>query len=450
MHRTILSKNQILIVTLLFVTLTGWMFCQTGAPQYPPLDTKSRSEIIDSVCFALNDVYIFPEVAKQMEKSLRAKLKKGSYNTITALPEFTEQLTIDLQEVSHDKHLRLRPLPPRDTTEVQPSPEQQKEQRLARLRRDNYGFKKVEILPDNIGYLDFRYFADAGFGEAGDVAAAAMNFLGHADAVIFDMRQNGGGEPSMIQFITSYLFDQPEHLNDFYIRKTNETQQFWTQGHVAGKKLLDIPVFVLTSNNTFSGAEEFSYNLKNMKRGTIIGENTGGGAHPVNSVPFDKLHVLLLLPFGRAINPITKTNWEGVGVEPDIKVSADQALSVARAEALKALLAKEKSESNKQLYTIAIKKLEIERNPLTLTEAELRPYTGEYGPRSITYENNTLYYQRAGRSKYKMIPLGDDLFTLDGIDTFTIKFVRDQSGTVNELVGIYSNGAVDSNQRSNR
>ena len=160
-----------------------------------------------------------------------------------------------------------------------------------------------------------------------------MNFLGNVDAIIFDLRDNGGGDPKMVALISTYLFDQPTHLNDIYNRKEDATTQFWTLPYVPGKRLAGKPVFVLTSKYTFSAAEEFAYNLKNLKRGTIIGETTGGGAHPVSGQRIDD-HFMIGVPSGRAVNPISKTNWEGTGVEPDIKVPANQALEVAKEKAL--------------------------------------------------------------------------------------------------------------------
>jgi len=149
------------------------------------------------------------------------------------------------------------------------------------------------------------------------------------DAIIFDLRDNGGGDPKMIAFISTYLFGEATHLNDLYNRKEDSTTQYWTMPYVPGKRLTGKPVFVLTSKRTFSGAEEFSYNLKNLKRATIIGETTGGGAHPVSGHRVDD-HFMIGVPFAKAVNPISKTNWEGTGVEPDVKVPADEALDVAK------------------------------------------------------------------------------------------------------------------------
>ncbi len=448
---SVLKKRVRISSMFIGLLLLSNVYAQQRASEIPTLDNKTQSAIIDSVSEALNEIYVFPDVAKNMEKLVRQNFKAGKYKAITTLPEFAERLTSDLQSVSKDKHLRIRPLPPRDPNmPAGPSPDEAAKERLAQLLKDNFGFKKIELLPGNIGYIDFRYFADAGFGGAGATAIAAMNFLAHADAIIFDLRQNGGGAPSMIQLISSYLFEEPVHLNSFYIRKTNETEQFWTQGHVQGAKMIDVPVFVLTSSTTFSGAEEFTYNLKNMKRGTIIGETTGGGAHPVEGHVYENLGIAMSLPFGRAINPITKTNWEGTGIEPDVKVPADQALMVARIEATKALIEKAMDEKTKKALAWVLKGLEVEKNPVTLDQKSMADFAGMYGPRKIMIENGTLFYQREGRPKYKLIPMGEDSFMLEGLDYFRMKFNKDSSGKVMELVGMYDDGTTDSNKLSDK
>ena len=150
----------------------------------------------------------------------------------------------------------------------------------------------------------------------------------HANAIIFDLRDNHGGDPNMVALIATYLFDHPTHLNDIYNRRENSTHQYWTLSDVPGKRLVDKPAYVLTSSETFSGAEEFSYDLKNLKRATLVGETTGGGAHLVSGHRIDD-HFEIGVPFARGINPISKTDWEGTGVQPDVKVNAANALETA-------------------------------------------------------------------------------------------------------------------------
>ena len=309
----------------------------SAQPEQPDLtiDAATRTQVIDAILKRLNDSYVFPEVAKKMEQSIRDRTDKKEYDQITSAKQFATTLTKDLQAVSSDKHLRVRyshsPIPERGPRR-EPTAEE-REQRKRDMSWMNHGFVKVERLRGNIGYLEFLNFADEELGA--DTVAASMNFINGTDALIIDLRGNGGGNPAMVALICSYLFGpEPVHLNDLYWREGDRTDQFWTKKEVAGKRYLNKDVYVLTSKRTFSGAEEFTYNLKNLKRATIIGETTGGGAHPGGMFRMSP-HFGAFVPTGRAINPITKTNWEGTGVTPDVAVPADQALVVARLMALK-------------------------------------------------------------------------------------------------------------------
>ncbi len=299
----------------------------TAADMNVKVDAATRTRVIEGAVANLNEFYIFPETAKKMEEALRAHEKKGEYDAISDGDAFATKLTEHLQEVSHDKHLRVN-FVPMAVGKGEPKPSADEEAGMrAEMERNNCFFEKAERLPSNIGYLKFNAFADPAI--CAPTATAAMNFLGSVDAIIFDLRANGGGDPKMIAYISTYLFGEPTHLNDLYNRKEDSTTQYWTQPYVQGKRLAGKPVFVLTSKRTFSGAEEFCYNLKNLKRATIIGETTGGGAHPVSGHRIDD-HFMIGVPFARAVNPISKTNWEGTGVEPDVKVPADEALDVAK------------------------------------------------------------------------------------------------------------------------
>jgi retinol-binding protein 3 len=291
----------------------------------------------------LNDAYVFPETARKMETAIRERMQRKEYDSMTSPAAFAERLTAHLQEVSHDKHLRVvhseRPSPVE--RESQPDPDE-----MARMRRfmesRNYAFKKVERLDGNVGYLEFEAFTSPEL--AGDTAAAAMSFLANTSALIIDLRRNGGGDPAMVALLCSYFFDgRPVHLNDLYWREGDRTQQFWTLPYVPGKRYVGKEIYVLTSKRTFSGAEEFTYNLKNLKRATIVGETTGGGAHPGGTQRINA-HFAVWVPSGRAVSPITKTNWEGTGVTPDVDVPADQAMKTAYLMALKRLREKNTDE----------------------------------------------------------------------------------------------------------
>ena len=334
--------SRIFLIRFAVLLLLAFMFASIAAAQPGPMDqpdltidAATRTKVIDTLLKRLNDSYVFPEVAKKMEQSIKERVDKKEYDQITSAKAFATKLTDDLQAISKDKHLRVRyshqPIPERGERR-EPTAEE-REQRKRDLTWMNHGFSKVERLPGNIGYLEFLNFMDEELGA--DTVAAAMNFINGTDALIIDMRQNGGGNPAMVALVCSYLFGpEPVHLNDLYWREGNRTDEFWTKKEVAGKRYLNKDVYVLTSKRTFSGAEEFTYNLKNLKRATIIGETTGGGAHPGGGFRISE-HFGMFVPTGRAISPITKTNWEGTGVTPDVAVPADHALHVARLMALK-------------------------------------------------------------------------------------------------------------------
>ena len=296
------------------------------------LDAATRQKTIDAISSRLTEYYVYPDVATKMIEAINEHQKKGDYNSITDGNDFAEALTRDLRAVSHDKHLFVAynpfTLPDQAGSSSgprEPSPAEQARFRTM-LEQQNCTFSKVEILNHNIGYIKFGAFPPPDI--CGPTVVAAMNFVAHTDALIFDLRENHGGDPNMVDFMVSYLFSQSTHVNDLTNRHDNETHQYWTLPWVPGPRLTDQPVYVLTSHQTFSGGEEFTFDLKTQKRATIVGETTGGGAHPVQGVPAGD-HFTIGVPFGRPINPVTKGDWEGKGVEPDVKVSAADALTTA-------------------------------------------------------------------------------------------------------------------------
>ena len=289
------------------------------------LDAALRQKTIDAVESNLSDYYVDPDLAKKMDDAINTHLKAGDYDKITDGDVFADTLTNDLRAISHDRHLRVNFNPFIMPPPHPPTPED--EARFHKeMEHDNCAFDKVEILPNNIGYIKFDGFMDAGF--CGATVNAAMQFVAHTDALIFDIRQNGGGQPNMVSLIASYLFEEPTHLIDIYNRHENTTTQDWTLSYLPGPRISKQPVFVLTSKRTFSGAEEFAFDLKNQKRATIVGEVTGGGAHPVMGRPAGE-YFMIGVPFAKSLDPVTKTNWEGTGVEPDVKVDAADALTTA-------------------------------------------------------------------------------------------------------------------------
>lgn len=303
------------------------------------LDAALQGHLIERLCEKIIPNYIFPDVAQEIATTLQSHLEQGTYAVLPSGEAFCERVTADLQSVSRDKHLKVVFSEEAHDFQAESNldydPVWLEEYRQICLQH-SYGFAKVERFPGNVGYLDVRAFEDAWL--AGDALSWAMNLLAHTSALIIDLRSCSGGDPAMVALFCSYFFGvEPVHLNDLYARPTNSTQQYWTQSYVSGKRYLEKPVYVLTSHRTFSAAEEFVYNLQNLKRAIIVGEVTGGGANPRDTYQIHP-HFALHLPTMRAINPITKTNWEGIGVQPDIEAPQEEALKVAQREALTQIL----------------------------------------------------------------------------------------------------------------
>ena len=434
------------LVLLVAALFTSAAVAQDGPPEPLALDGEMRAAIVDSILTAIDEIYVFPEVATEMGELVRRNLADGEYDELTNASDFAGRLTEDLQSISHDLHLHVDWMPPRPQRQgLELSDEEMEKRFLAAGRRDNFGFHEIKMLPGNVAYIKLDMFADTKY--AGPTAIAAMNFVGYADAIIFDLRQNGGGSPSMIQLLTSYLVDEPTHLNSFYVRQSDETNQFWTQEWVPGPKMPEAPVYVLTSGRTFSAAEEFTYNLKNLERATIVGETTGGGAHPVDRHVFPELQISMSLPFGRAVNPITGTNWEGTGIEPHLAVPVDQAFDVAYLEALKKL---KENAGEEQMASLswAITGLEIEAHPVNLTEAEMTSFAGQYGPRRVWVEDGKMWYEREKNGKHLLIAMGDGWFMFEDLDFFRIEFERENGQEATGLIGHYRGGRQDRNQRT--
>jgi len=416
----------------------------------PAIDAATRAAIIDSVTAAIDSIYVLEEPAKRIVAGLRKNLADGKYDDLTDPAEFAQQLHQDAQAINHDGHFGIAAMLPLDpdvvATEDEEDPADVERRRRLRKAR-NYGFKKAEILPGGVGYVKFDMFAHG--DEAFYAAAAAINFVSNSNAVILDLRNNGGGSASMIRFICGYLFEENAHLINWDIRAENKTVQSYSADYVPGKRITEQPVYILTSDRTFSAAEEFTFDLKNLERATIVGDTTGGGGHTVASYvfDFDGFRVGMRIPYGRAYNPENNEGWEGIGVMPDLVVPTEQALDAAYADALKKLIEAEQDEIIVAGYKWGLTDLESKLNPIELSGKQMKAYVGRYGPRRIFIEDGVLYYQREDRPRYKMEPMGKDLFRVGDLDYFRLSFERDKSGKVVKVIGLYDSGRTDENER---
>ena len=416
----------------------------------PSLDAARKQAVVDEIATLFNKNYIFADKAKKVEEALRAKLKAGEFDKLDAAPDFAQAVSAVILDATKDRHTGFAYNPARaeDIRRLEGRSEEEarkvRERELEEARRENFGFRRVERLRGNIGYLDFRVFASP--AEAGPTAVAAMNFLAYCDAIIVDLRQNSGGDPAQIQLISSYFFEEPVHLNDLYARATDRTENYWTLPFVPGDKAARADLYVLTSARTFSGAEEFSYNLQNLKRATIIGETTGGGAHPTSAMIVQR-DFILRVPYARAINPVSKTNWEGTGVNPDIAVPAAEAFEKAYALALEKLAAKASDpQAQGRDTTGSCTGEKAKKNPLRVDGKTLQDLRRRIRrAQGHLRERHPLLPE--DRAEVPARPMTPTIFALDGLDDFRIEFMV-KDGKAVGLIGFYDNGERDPSPRT--
>lgn len=443
-----LHQNATLLLILLIFTFSIPPSLHSQSTEKQKLTDTEKQQVCDSIALFMKDYYVFPDAGEEMGALISKNMTGGEYDQVSDYNAFASRLSEDLQTINNDRHIRVGYQPEMIAMyrrqEADTNSTELEDYRKKQAAYNNYNFKEIKILPGNVGYLKFNGFTDASL--AGPTAIAALNFLAHTDALIIDLRQNGGGSPSLIQLITTYFFEDSEHLNSFYIREGEQTEQFWTLPYVPGKRLIDTDLYVLTSQYTFSGAEEFSYNLKNLKRAMLVGETTGGGAHPVSNHIIND-HFVINIPFGRAINPISGTNWEGTGVEPHVKTPQKEAFNKAYLLALENLLEKDISKEHKQTISWAYEGQKAKLNPAIVDIQKAKMYVGSFGPRTITMENGELFYQRENRPKMKMIPMTEDTFMFEEIDYFRLKVIVEGDKAI-AVEGHYDNGRSDRNERS--
>lgn len=301
------------------------------------VDRAMRTEAIDALVAKLNAHYVFPHKARQVEALLRERQREGKYDALTDGEQLARQLEADIQGIAHDKHLAIGfdpgLVPPDNAIGAPP-------QTLAEWERNaplpvrvfrhfsKLGVEEVERLDSNIGYLRITEFPPHFLMT--ESYAAALDKLADTDGMIVDLRDNRGGGPDTVALLISYFVDRRTRLNDRWDRASGATTQHWTQDQLDGRRYGGRkPVVILAGPGTMSAGEDFAYTMQALKRATVIGERTWGGAHPARPYRLGD-HFYAVIPDARSISPITHANWEGVGVVPDIAAQPDNALAAAK------------------------------------------------------------------------------------------------------------------------
>lgn len=421
---------------LLLITTSNSLF---GQEQVMRIDA---TRLVDSISATLKNNYVFPEKAVEIEKYLRKQLDAKAYEAITDPSKLIAKLTSDIRQVHVDPHMRIQYDPifvNRKQGEVKPT-----EAEIAQFKQyekgQNYLFKKVEILPGNIGYLLFNGFTGDVEG-AKSIASSALRFLTNTDAIIIDLRWNGGGNPEMVSYVESFFFKKKKLIHTIIDRLGSDTTYYYADPAKTDGLTLEMPIYILTSTRTFSGAEGFSYDMQSTKRAIIVGETTGGGAHPTKFFLIGQ-GFRMGVPYARSWSPYTKTNWEGTGVKPDLSIAAVQALPTAQKAILEELAKKASNEAEKGRLNWALNKL-IAEEKLRMPDSLNKFFPG-------TYAGGLRFYKEGGKLWCKNDELGGNLFQLTFIkdrlfvldENAQVRFDVDERGKPSRIFLLFQNGHI--------
>ncbi len=431
--RTLRKRNRWIVLGLL-TTLLAPVGGSTQDPdpeeaKQEGLDAARRNAIVEKVAAEIVERYLYPEDGAKMAVLLRANHTKGTYDALPSVGELTRRLTTDLQSVRKDGHLAVVEF--REAFRGRGLGEEDAwERHLKETRYRNFGMTRVERLPGNVGYFRLDEFDHAESGA--ETLHAAMRFLAYTEAVIIDLRENGGGRPEMLQMLLSYFFGgQPIHYADYDDREKDIQRQWWTLAHVPGRRRPDVPLYLLTGRRTASAAEELAFVLRNQGRATIVGENTYGAAHAMHLHNFEELGITIAIPHGASSDPRTGQDWEGVGVAPHVPAAAEQALDLAHLLALERLLETEDAPDRVFQAEWARRGLIARARPPRLEPDELEAYAGAYEEgREVWVDEGRLHFKHPRRGESVLNPAGDDVFLLEAFFYWRIEFLRDEAGEV--------------------
>ena len=416
------------------------------------IDATIRGQVLEEIIRQLRRRYVLPGAVGKIEERLKEKLRTGGYDNAVTAVKFAQQLTEDLRVAADDLHFDVRHNPEREQALTAAGTGIKKKlpdipltgAELQSLRERNYGFGEVKVMLGNVGYLGLSSFTDLRYSKS--TAVAAMGFLANTDAVIIDLRQNGGGYGSLVNFLISYFFaSRPVQLMSSYDRETNTTTRGKTLRAVPGKRLANQVVFVLTSRNTGSAAEAFAFTLQQVGRAKTVGDRTAGAAHGGGWVPVSQ-GFIVFIPTFRGFNPLTGKSWNGIGVKPDVSASPDRSLEVAHVEAAKSLLTKASTDSQRRQMNWILPLLELRAfGQKQVSPRKLDDYDARYEGITISLVEGQLTFLGASGIRRNLLALGDDYFLVEDLtvppeNQARIRFVRDSGGKIIELQLLVSDG----------
>ncbi|MFA4892046.1 S41 family peptidase [Brevundimonas sp.] len=396
--------------------------------------TPAPRETVEAVAGRIRDLYFDPAAGDRIADGLEAESAAGAFDRLSDGHDLAAALSRRLRpldahfNVAYDPNAPAGPGPALRIPGPPPTAGAGDPARRSRLAnpmeaRGHYGFRKVEILPGNVGYIDLRQFSNIDFDNPADparrAADAALDFVADADAVIFDLRDNGGGAPSMVGYLTSAFTPANAPIYNIFHSREGTESEAPAVFHPAPR--LDVPVYVLISGRTGSAGEAFPYTLQGARRATIVGEASGGAANPGGMVPVGGGFAVFISQ-GSPKNPVTGGNWEGTGVIPDVDAPWDQALTRAHAMALEAIVAGDSSRIDAAWALQAMN--------ATTPAGDLAPYAGAYGEQIVSVAGGRLHVVRGRRPPVVLARLDGDLFTVVGDPGRRVQFSRDEAGRI--------------------
>jgi hypothetical protein len=412
------------------------------------LDKKATKTLVDTLAFQLKKYYVFKEAAGRMGAYIQKRYKEGAYNNITDPHILAGQLTKDVSSVHLDEHFHVEYNPEiakELSGEIEDVPKYV-EDKLNKDREKNFGFKKIELLNGNIGYLEISSFSRLN-SYSKQVADAALKMISNSSALIIDLRYGVGGSLDMVTYLISHFFKEKTLIMDIYLRSEHDTLHYYAQPDSIPGKLSEIPIYILTSYKTFSAAEALTYGLQSQGRATVVGEVTRGGAH---TVKYRNLTSGFIgdIPFGVARNPITKTNWEKIGITPDVMVNENKALEAAEIQIFEKARSQAKSEETLRKLQWEYDLLQSKNHPIDMDSLAFRKHCGDYGPYSIYYSKGNLCYQKVGKAVFILLPLNATTMKVKGNDSFRIEFVINEAGVCTSIITHYDDGRKEVAKRS--
>ncbi|HQQ95380.1 MAG TPA: S41 family peptidase [Bacteroidia bacterium] len=443
----VLIRRLCLVTAMAGIILTSGGKAQTVNTQ-PFLDKKATKILVDTLAWQLRKYYVFKDAATRMGAYIQKRCKEGYYNTISDPHVLAGQLTKDVSSVHLDEHFHVEynPEAARELAgEIEDVP-RFVEDKLNKEREKNFGFKKVEILNGNIAYLEISTFSRLN-AYSKKTADAALELISNSSALIIDLRYGTGGSLDMVNHIMSKFFSTRTHITDIYLRSENDTLHYWTQPDSMPGRLCQIPVYILTSYKTFSAAEALTYGLQSLKRATVVGEVTRGGAH---TVKYRNLSSGFIsdIPFGVARSPVTKTNWEKIGITPDVMVNEENAPETAEKLIFENAFLKCQDSLMKKKLRWEYDLLESNNHPYPMDTAMLRKFSGNYGPYTVYFKENCLYYQKVGKAVFPLMPLNANTMKVKGNDSFRIEFIAGNNGLYTSIITHYDDGRKEVARRS--